>query len=140
MEDNYLFEYENENEFKKYENTLKKYNMLAYKKLYFNYYPAFKEGKFFGKVIYQNKKRNIKKFELSLPTNEMFLKIHGNITIQYTVYFEDKVIIFDKITPQSILNDAYQLDLKIYKGVLVSPKQQEKDMFKINLLKTIEKL
>ena len=31
----YVVEYLNENEFKKIERSLKKYNMLAYKKLYF---------------------------------------------------------------------------------------------------------
>ena len=44
MKENYLFDYINENEFKKLERSLKKYNMLAYKKLYFEYYPALKEG------------------------------------------------------------------------------------------------
>ena len=35
MKETYLFDYINENEFKKLERSLKKYNMLAYKKLYF---------------------------------------------------------------------------------------------------------
>ena len=42
----YLFEYVNENEFHKLERSLKKYNMLAYKKLCFEYYPKMKEGKY----------------------------------------------------------------------------------------------
>ena len=46
MKDTYIFEYTNENEFRKYERSLKKYNMLAYKKLYFSFYPSFKEGNF----------------------------------------------------------------------------------------------
>ena len=48
MKETYLFDYINENEFKKLERSLKKYNMLAYKKLYFEYYPALKEGNFLG--------------------------------------------------------------------------------------------
>ena len=36
---NYIFDYQNENDFRKRERTLKKYNMLAYKKLVFNIYP-----------------------------------------------------------------------------------------------------
>ena len=36
MSEKYIFEYENENNFKKLESALKKYNMLAYKKLYFS--------------------------------------------------------------------------------------------------------
>ena len=37
---NYLIEYLNENEFRKRERSIKKYNMLAYKKLLFEYYPS----------------------------------------------------------------------------------------------------
>ena len=48
MKDVYVFEYINENEFHKLERSLKKYNMLAYKKLYFDYYPSLKEGKLLG--------------------------------------------------------------------------------------------
>ena len=48
MKDMYLFEYVNENEFKKLERSLKKYNTLAFKKLYFDYYPSLKDGKFLG--------------------------------------------------------------------------------------------
>ena len=37
---NYIIDYINENEFKKKERSVKKYNMLAYKKLLFEYYPS----------------------------------------------------------------------------------------------------
>ena len=43
MKGTYIFDYVNENEFKKLERSLKKYNMLAYKKLYFEYYPELKK-------------------------------------------------------------------------------------------------
>ena len=46
MRDSYAFEYVNENEFKKLERSLKKYNMLAFKKLYFEYYPSLKKVNF----------------------------------------------------------------------------------------------
>ena len=42
----YIFEYLNENEFRKLERSVKKYNMLAYKKLVFEFYPEMKEGNF----------------------------------------------------------------------------------------------
>ena len=51
MKDVYVFEYINENEFHKLERSLKKYNMLAYKKLYFDYYPSLKEGKLLGEIV-----------------------------------------------------------------------------------------
>ena len=52
----YILEYINENEFKKLERALKKYNMLAYKKLNFEYYPALRSGNFIGELISTNKK------------------------------------------------------------------------------------
>ena len=45
MKGSYIFEYLNENEFKKLERSVKKYNMLAYKKLVFDYYPSYDEIK-----------------------------------------------------------------------------------------------
>ena len=45
MKEAYIFDYVNENEFKKLERSIKKYNMLAYKKLYFEYYPSLRNGK-----------------------------------------------------------------------------------------------
>ena len=62
MKDTYLFEYINENEFKKLERSIKKYNMLAYKKLYFEYYPSLKEGNFLGEVV--DEKNGNKTYEL----------------------------------------------------------------------------
>ena len=44
----FILDYINENEFKKLERALKKYNMLAYKKLNFEYYPDLRNGKFVG--------------------------------------------------------------------------------------------
>ena len=72
MRDSYAFEYVNENEFKKLERSLKKYNMLAFKKLYFEYYPSLKEGKFLGEKVAEDKEKNTSTFELKLPTNIMF--------------------------------------------------------------------
>ena len=51
MKDTYVFEYVNENEFRKLERSIKKYNMLAYKQLYFQYYPELKNGTFLGEVV-----------------------------------------------------------------------------------------
>ena len=41
MKNNFVIEYLNENEFRKKERAIKKYNMLAYKKLVFDFYPSF---------------------------------------------------------------------------------------------------
>ena len=82
----YIFEYQNENEFKKLERSVKKYNMLAYKKLTFDYYDDMKNGKFLGKLISTNSKENTKTYELTIPTDDMFAKVHGEMALIYTVY------------------------------------------------------
>ena len=48
---NYVIEYLNENEFRKKERAVKKYNMLAYKKLIFEFYPSMREGEFLGVIV-----------------------------------------------------------------------------------------
>ena len=50
---NYVIEYLNENEFRKKERAVKKYNMLAYKKLLFEFYPALREGNFLSNAKYK---------------------------------------------------------------------------------------
>lgn len=139
MKDSYLFEYVNENEFRKYERSLKKYNMLAYKKLYFSYYPSLKEGQFLGEVISTNNENNTKNYKLKLPTDAMFSKVHGDIELYYTVYLDEKLVMLDKITPEGILGEGHQSELTTYKGVMVSKQNHDKDIFKINLLNMLNK-
>lgn len=139
MKEVYLFEYVNENEFHKLERSLKKYNMLAYKKLYFEYYPSLKEGKFLGKVVETNKEKNTTTYELRLPTDILFAKVHGDIRLEYIVYETEKMIMLDKLQPIEILSEGHQSELVTYKGVMVSKEHSEKDIFKINLLNMIQK-
>ena len=139
MRDSYAFEYVNENEFKKLERSLKKYNMLAFKKLYFEYYPSLKEGKFLGEKVAEDKEKNTSTFELKLPTNIMFSKVHGDIKLHYLVYENEKIVMLDKLTPEDILTEGHQSELVTYKGVMVSKQHSDKDMFKINLLNMIQK-
>ncbi len=136
---NYIFDYINENEFRKLENSLKKYNMLAYKKLHLEYYPLLKEGQFLGKVISTNQDANTVTYELKLPTDIMFEKVHGDINLYYLVYQDKQVIMLDKITPEKILSEGHQSELIAYKGVMVSKQNMDKDIFKINLLNMIQK-
>lgn len=139
MKEAYAFDYINENEFKKIERSLKKYNMLAYKKLYFEYYPALKDGNFKGQVISTNQVQNTKTYELKLPTDMMFSKVHGDIRLFYIVYENEKIVMLDKIEPVDILSEGHQSELVTYKGVMVSREHSDKDMFKINLLNMIQK-
>lgn len=138
MNNAYIFDYINENEFKKLERAIKKYNMLAYKKLYFEYYPALKEGKFLGKVI-DDSDSNITKYELKLPTDAMFSRVHGDIKLYYMVYNNEKTVMLDKFEPVEILSEGHASELSTYKGVMISKEHAEKDMFKINLLNMIQK-
>lgn len=138
MKDNFVFEYLNENDFRVKERTVRKYNMLAYKKMTFEYYPKMKTGEFLGKTVGENKDGGVM-YELQLPTDEMFSKVHGVITLHYTVYLDKKVILLTNITPEDILEEGHRSELTAYKGVMVSKTNKEKDMFKINLLNMINK-
>ena len=60
----FILDYINENEFKKLERALKKYNMLAYKKLNFEYYPELRKGNFIGELISTNKTDKTETYEL----------------------------------------------------------------------------
>ena len=139
MKNSYIFDYVNENEFRKLERSIKKYNMLAYKKLYFEYYPALKEGNFLGKVISTNEEKGMYTYELKLPTDAMFSKVHGDIKLYYIVYKNENIVMLDKFEPIDILSEGHASELVTYKGVMVSKEHAEKDMFKINLLNMIEK-
>ncbi|MBE6152246.1 MAG: hypothetical protein E7165_02905 [Firmicutes bacterium] len=139
MKESFLFDYINENEFKKLERSLKKYNMLAYKKLYFEYYPSLKEGNFLGELISTNQNNGSRTYELKLPTDIMFSKVHGDIKLHYHVYEEKNTVMLDTIMPEDILTEGHQSELVTYKGVMVSKQHSEKDLFKINLLNMIQK-
>ena len=135
----YIFEYKNENEFRKLERSVKKYNMLAYKKLTFDYYESLKEGKFLGKLIEMNSKENTKTYILKIPTDELFAKVHGEMTLRYIVYEDKNIVLLDTITPEEILSEGHKTELATYKGVMISKANAEKDMFKINLLNMLDR-
>ena len=139
MKEAYVFEYINENEFHKLERSLKKYNMLAYKKLYFDFYPKLKNGELLGELVATNKEKGTETYELKLPTDALFSKVHGDIKLHYLVYEKDKIIMLDTLTPEDILTEGHQSELVTYKGVMVSKEHSEKDIFKINLLNMINK-
>ena len=137
MKQGYIFEYQNENEFRKKERSVRKYNMLAYKKLTFDYYPRLRNGEFLGKMV--SEQDNMQSYELVLPTDDMFVKVHGEIVLHYTVYNDKNIILLTNITPDGILEEGHRAELTAYKGVMISKKNPEKDMFKINLLNMLQK-
>lgn len=140
MKGNYSFEYVNENEFHKLERSLKKYNMLAYKKLYFDYYPSLRDGNFLGELVSTNKDKNTKTYELKLPTDVIFSKVHhGDIKLHYIVYENEKIVMLNTLSPEDILTEGHQSELVTYKGVVVSKEHSDEDLFKINLLNMLNK-
>ena len=139
MEKSYIFEYLDENDFRKKERSVRKYNMLAYKKLTFSYYPELRKGNFLGKEVGKDEKTKTVSYELKLPTDDLFTKVHGEIILHYTVYLEKHIILLTNITPEEILDEGHRAELSTYKGVMISKAHPEKDMFKINLLNMLGK-
>lgn len=139
MKMNYIFEYQDENTFHKRERTVRKYNMLAYKKLTFEYYPAIRNGNFLGEKVSENKAENTASYELKLPTDDLFAKVHGQLRLHYTVYLDKGIILLTNITPEEILDEAHRVELSTYKGVLISKSNPDRDKFKINLLTFLNK-
>ena len=139
MNNNYVIEYLNENEYRKKERAVKKYNMLAYKKLLFDFYPSLREGNFIGVMTSRSEKDATTTYELKLTTDAMFSKVHGDIVLKYTAYHKQRIIMLDDIaTPDDILVEGHQEELTTYKGVMVSKSHAEKDIFKINLLNMLQ--
>lgn len=135
---NYVLDYVNENEFRKLERALKRYNMRAFKKLSFEYYPDLKEGKFAGEVISQNKKAGTVTYELKLPSDAMFAQVHGEVKLIYTVYTKEETIMLKEITPKDILLEGHRSELGTYKGIMISKTNASKDIFKIDLLNMLQ--
>ena len=122
MKDSYRFEYMDENKFRVRERSVRKYNMLAYKKLTFEYYPQLKEGNFLGKMVKENEDHSMM-YELMLPTDDP----------------DKKIILLTNITPDGILDEGHRSELTAYKGVMISKSNPKKDMFKVNLLNMMNK-
>lgn len=139
MKQNYIFEYQNENDFRKKERTVRKYNMLAFKKLTFEYYPELRSGNFLGEVVSVSKKDGTRSYELKLPTDELFAKVHGEIRLHYTVYENKNIVLLTNITPEEILEEGHRAELGTYKGVMISKSDPKRDMFKVNLLNMLQK-
>ena len=139
MKNTFICEYLDENDFRKKERSIRKYNMLAYKRLTFKYYPELRNGNFLGKKVKSDELSKTDSYELVLPTDELFAKVHGKITLHYTVYKEKGIILLTNITPEKILDEGHRAELNTYKGVMISKENPQKDIFKINLLNTMNK-
>jgi len=135
----FILDYINENEYHKLERALKKYNMLAYKKLNFDYYPKLRSGVFLGELVETNKENGTETYELKLPSDHMFSQVHGDIKLHYIVYKKENIVMLDTLTPSDILLEGHMAELTTYKGVMISKQNEAKDMFKIDLLNMLNK-
>ena len=134
----FILDYINENEYKKLERALKKYNMLAYKKLNFEYYPALRSGNFLGELKSSDKENKTETYELKLPSDLLFTQVHGEVKIRYIVYKEQNVVMLETIMPTDILLEGHVAELNTYKGVMISKQNSEKDKFLINLFSAMD--
>lgn len=134
----YVLDYICENEFKKLERALKKYNMLAFKKLNFEFYPSLRNGNFIGELVSSNKKNKTETYELRLPSDKMFTKIYGPVKLIYTVHHKEETVVLETITPSDILLEGHKSELTTYKGIMISKANASKDMFKIDLLNMLQ--
>ena len=134
----YVLDYFNENEFRKLERALKKYNMMAFKKLNFEYYPSLRSGQFIGEMVSSNKKANTETYELKLPSDKLFAQIHGEVKLVYTVHKKEGIVMLETLTPEDILLEGHRSELTTYKGIMISKENASKDMFKIDLLNMLQ--
>ena len=139
MKESYIFEYLDEQKFKKCERSVKKYNMFAFKKLVFDFYPKMKDGEFLGEKVKEDKEKDTVSYELVLPADELFTKVHGEIVLHYDVYNNKNIILLKTIDPEKLFLEGHATELGAYKGVMISKENAEKDMFKINLLDLLNK-
>ena len=125
--------YRNENEFLKLERSLRKYNMVAYKKLIFEIYPKLKNGDSIGSNIENNM------YEIELPTDKTSEIVYGT---KYKLIYkkQDNVIELIEILPKEILIEGYKSELIMYKGVMIPKNKYEKYKFKIDMLYNIYKI
>ncbi len=138
MKGRFLLDYLDENYYKKLERSLKKYNMVAYKKLVFDFYPKLRSGEFVGKLISINKHEQTETYELKLPTDNLFVKVYGEVKLNYTVYYAQNTVMLNLLEPKDILMDGHKSELTAYKGIMISKANAQKEMFKIDLLSRLE--
>lgn len=138
IKEGYAFEYINENEYRKLERAIRKYNMLAFKKLTLEIYPELRDGNFIGEVVSRNTELKTTKFKTTLPVDKMFKSVHGDITVHYTVYHNERIVLFETITPTDILGEGHRKELTTYKGVMISEENRKKDVFKVDLLNMLK--
>lgn len=138
MKGRFILDYLDENYYKKLERSLKKYNIVAYKKLMFDFYPKLRTGEFVGELVSINKHDQTETYDLKLPTDSLFVKVYGEVKLNYTVYRGQNTVMLNSLEPKDILMDGHKSELTAYKGIMISKANAQKEMFKIDLLSRLE--
>lgn len=119
------------NESKEYQiglKALRKYNMLAYKEIIFNVMPQLRSGKLLGKT------KDKCHFKVELPADDLFVKVYGPVYLLY--YVEDNIVVMQSIEPFKTFEKFYRKLVSVRDGI---PITEDKDLFKIQLFKTMNK-
>ena len=98
-----------------------------------------KEGEFLGDIVSTDEEKNTVSYELTLPADELFTKVHGEIVLHYDIYTNKNIILLKSISPEELFLEGHATELNAYKGVMISKENADKDMFKINLLDLLNK-
>jgi len=117
--DDYKIAYLDENYYRKLLRGLREINQLAYKQIVFK---KFEFDKTPGK------------HEVILKSSETFKKVHGDIRLIYSTYKD--TILIENIEPSSLLIEYHSKKKNTYEGI---PFVDNKDVFKINLLREMKK-
>ena len=134
----FILDYRNEEEYRKLERAVKKYNMLAYKKLNFEYYPELRSGEFKGELISSDLEKGISTYELKLPSDHLFRQVYGDVILKYTVYVYQGLVILESIEPTDIFLEGHVAELTSYKGIMIAKANAEKDKFMVNLFSAMD--
>ncbi len=118
-----ILTYIDEVDFSKKEKALRKYMMGAYKYWIFDVVPKL-----------QRTNKIDGKYEITLPVNELFEKVYGKVKVLFSVI--NDVVLLENIEPSEMLLTMRKKQLPTCYGV---PYRNERDKFKIELLKESEK-
>ena len=112
MKGRFILDYLDENNFKKLERSLKKYNMVAYKKLMFDFYPKLRSGEFVGELVSINKHEQTETYDLRLPTDSLFVKVYGEVKLNYTVYKNNNIVMLNNLEPKELMKKILEYDIE----------------------------
>ena len=107
---------------------------LDYKKLMFDFYPRLRTGEAIGELVSINKHEQTETYDLRLPTDSLFVRVYGEVKLNYTIYKNSNVVMLNNLEPKDILLDGHKSELTAYKGIMISKANAQKEMFKIDLL------